>query len=101
MLRSDTSPVQDRIKRLKDMAFPGKIQFSACDNTKLGMEKTEGHAIPMLPEATIVACIGPRTAYDARAAGLAVNVIAETRSATSLVESLVEYAMSRTESTDV
>jgi uroporphyrinogen-III synthase len=45
-----------------------------------------------LPVTTIVACIGPRTAYDARAAGLAVNVIAETRSATSLVESLVEYA---------
>jgi uroporphyrinogen-III synthase len=45
-----------------------------------------------LPETTIVACIGPRTAYDARAAGLAVNVIAETRSAASLVESLVEYA---------
>jgi uroporphyrinogen-III synthase len=32
-----------------------------------------------LPETTIVACIGPRTAYDARAAGLAVNVIAESR----------------------
>ena len=45
-----------------------------------------------LPATTIVACIGPRTAYDARAAGLAVNVIAENRSATSLVESLVEYA---------
>jgi uroporphyrinogen-III synthase len=45
-----------------------------------------------LPAATIVACIGPRTAYDARAAGLVVNVIAETRSATSLVESLAEYA---------
>jgi uroporphyrinogen-III synthase len=45
-----------------------------------------------LPESTIVACIGPRTAYDARAAGLVVNVIAETRSAASLVESLVEYA---------
>jgi len=54
MLRSDTSPVQDRIKRLKDLVFPGKIQFSACNNTKQGMEKTEGHAIPVLPEATIV-----------------------------------------------
>jgi intracellular sulfur oxidation DsrE/DsrF family protein len=54
MLRADTSPVQDRIKRLKDMAFPGKIQFSACNNTKQGMEKTEGHAISVLPEATIV-----------------------------------------------
>jgi uncharacterized protein len=54
MLRADTSPVQDRIKRLKDMVFPGKIQFSACNNTKQGMEKTEGHAISILPGATIV-----------------------------------------------
>ena len=54
MLRSDTSPVQDRIKRLKDMAFPGKIQFSACNNTKQGMEKAEGHAISIVPDATIV-----------------------------------------------
>jgi uncharacterized protein len=54
MLRADTSPVQNRIKRLKDMAFPGKIQFSACNNTKQGMEKTEGHAISILPDATIV-----------------------------------------------
>jgi uncharacterized protein len=54
MLRADTSPVQDRIKRLKDMVFPGKIQFSACNNTKQGMEKTEGHAISIVPDATIV-----------------------------------------------
>src|ERR1700688_4898038 len=54
MLRADTSPVQDRVKRLKDMAFPGKIQFSACNITRQGMEKTEGHAISILPEATIV-----------------------------------------------
>ena len=54
MLRTDSSPVQDRIRRLKDMAFPGKIQFSACNNTKQGMEKAEGHAISIVPEATIV-----------------------------------------------
>jgi uncharacterized protein len=54
MLRTDTSPVQDRIKRLKDMVFPGKIQFSACNNTRQGMEKTEGHAIPIVSEATVV-----------------------------------------------
>jgi hypothetical protein len=54
MLRADTSPVQDRIKRLKDMSFPGKIQFSACNVTKQGMEKAEGHAISVLPEASIV-----------------------------------------------
>src|ERR1700745_3326855 len=44
MLRADTSPVQDRIRRLKDLVFPGKIQFSACNHTKEGMEKAEGHA---------------------------------------------------------
>jgi uncharacterized protein len=54
MLRADTSPVQDRIKRLKDLAFPGKIQFSACNITKQGMEKAEGHAISVLSDATIV-----------------------------------------------
>jgi hypothetical protein len=54
MLRTDTTPVRDRIKQLKDMAFPGKIQFSACNNTKQGMEKAEGHAISIVPDASIV-----------------------------------------------
>jgi intracellular sulfur oxidation DsrE/DsrF family protein len=54
MLRSDTSPVQDRIKRLRELSFPGKIQFSACNNTKQSMEKNEGKAIPIVSEATIV-----------------------------------------------
>jgi intracellular sulfur oxidation DsrE/DsrF family protein len=54
MLRADTSPVQDRIKRLKDYAFPSKIQFSACNNTKEGMAKNEGHPIDLLSEAVIV-----------------------------------------------
>lgn len=54
MLRADTSPVRDRIKRLKDMAFPSKVQFSACNNTKQGMEKAEGHAISIVPEASVV-----------------------------------------------
>jgi intracellular sulfur oxidation DsrE/DsrF family protein len=46
MLRADTSPVQDRIKQLKAMAFPAKIQFSACNNTKQGMEKTRATRFP-------------------------------------------------------
>ena len=54
MLRSDTSPVQDRLKRLKEMAFPSKVQFSACNNTRQGMEKTEGKAISVVSDATIV-----------------------------------------------
>jgi len=54
MLRADTSPVQDRLKQLKELAFPSKVQFSACNNTKQGMEKVEGKAIPIVPDATIV-----------------------------------------------
>lgn len=45
-----------------------------------------------LPSTTVVACIGPRTAFDAREAGLVVHVIAESRSAESLVEALAEQA---------
>jgi intracellular sulfur oxidation DsrE/DsrF family protein len=54
MLRTDTSPVQDRIKLLKDMVFAGKIRFSACNVTKQGMEKTEGHAVSVVPDASVV-----------------------------------------------
>jgi intracellular sulfur oxidation DsrE/DsrF family protein len=54
MLRDDTSPVKDRIKRLKELAFPGKIQFSACNNTKQGMEKAEGKAVSIISDATLV-----------------------------------------------
>ncbi|MCU1405897.1 MAG: uroporphyrinogen-III synthase [Glaciihabitans sp.] len=50
-----------------------------------------------LPADTIVACIGPRTAFDARAAGLTVNVIAEFRTTSSLVDSLAEHAADPTE----
>jgi intracellular sulfur oxidation DsrE/DsrF family protein len=54
MLRADTSPVKDRIKTLKEMAFPGKVQFSACNVTKEGMEKKEGHPIAVVSEAALV-----------------------------------------------
>ena len=46
-----------------------------------------------VPVDTVIACIGPRTAFDARAAGIAVHIIAENRSADSLIEALVEYAL--------
>ena len=50
-----------------------------------------------LPDETIVAAIGPRTTFDARAAGLTVHVIAEFRSASSLVEGLAEYVIAQGE----
>jgi intracellular sulfur oxidation DsrE/DsrF family protein len=52
MLRDDTSPVKDRIKAMR--AKIKNVAFSACDNTKRAMEKTEGKEMTLIPEATIV-----------------------------------------------
>ena len=54
MLRDDTSPVKDRIKQLKDYAFPSTVQFSACGNTKENMEKKEGKPVNIVSEAVLV-----------------------------------------------
>jgi uncharacterized protein len=54
MLREDTSPVKDRIKQLMELSFPSNITFSACNVTKQGMEKREGHAITIIPQASLV-----------------------------------------------
>ena len=54
MFRDDKSPVKDRLKQISEMAFPSKVKFSACNNTKQGMEKKEGHPITILPEASLV-----------------------------------------------
>lgn len=54
MLRADTSPVKDRIKQIVDASFPSELKLAACNNTKEGMEKREGRAISMIPEAGLV-----------------------------------------------
>jgi uncharacterized protein len=54
MLREDTSPVKERIKRIAEETFPAKVVFSACNNTKEGMEKREGRTIIIVPQATLV-----------------------------------------------
>jgi uroporphyrinogen-III synthase len=48
-----------------------------------------------IPESTIVAAIGPQTARDARAFGLRVDVIAEERTAASLIAAVVNAATTR------
>jgi intracellular sulfur oxidation DsrE/DsrF family protein len=53
MLRSDTSQVKDRIKEMVGK-YATRIKFAACNNTIQGMEKREGHAISIIPEAIIV-----------------------------------------------
>ena len=53
MLRADTSQVKDRIKEMVGQ-YSTRIKFAACNNTMQAMEKREGHAIPIIPEATVV-----------------------------------------------
>ena len=54
MLRDDTSPVKDRLKQTSELCFPSRITFSACNNTKEGMEKREGHPIAIVSQAGLV-----------------------------------------------
>ncbi len=52
MLRDDTSPVKAEIQSLRKL--DPKVVFSACNNTKMGMEKKEGKTIPIISEAVVV-----------------------------------------------
>ncbi|MDE2576625.1 MAG: DsrE family protein [Rhodospirillales bacterium] len=52
MLRDDTSPVKARLTQMKE-AMPN-LTLSACNNTKMAMERAEGHEIIILPVARIV-----------------------------------------------
>jgi intracellular sulfur oxidation DsrE/DsrF family protein len=54
MFREDKSPVKDRLKSIQSGSFPSKVAYSACGNTMKGMEKAEGHSIPIVPEAKVV-----------------------------------------------
>ncbi len=48
-----------------------------------------------IPRDTCIACIGDVTALDAQAAGLSVDVIARTRTASSLVDTLADFVRAR------
>ena len=52
MLRTDTSPVMDRIASISE-SIP-EVKFSACGNTIAGMTKKEGAAPPITEHAGVV-----------------------------------------------
>jgi uncharacterized protein len=52
MLREDTSPVKDDIQSTRTKV--PQLAFSACNNTKRAMEKTEGKTIPLIEDAVVV-----------------------------------------------
>ena len=51
----------------------------------------------VVPPQTVIACIGPRTAADAEAAGLRVDLVARERTSTSLLDTLEELAEHRSQ----
>lgn len=52
MLRSDTSPVKDRIGPMS-LENPN-LKFIACANTQANQSKAEGKEVPLLSEATVM-----------------------------------------------
>jgi intracellular sulfur oxidation DsrE/DsrF family protein len=52
MLRSDTSPVKDRVTNFRKSMT--NVSFKACGNTIAAMERNEGHKIPLLPDIPVV-----------------------------------------------
>lgn len=52
--------------------------------------------IGLVPSRTVLACIGPRTAMDAEAAGLRVDLVARERTSESMIATLEELAAHRT-----
>ncbi|GAB3403374.1 hypothetical protein GCM10027515_14270 [Schumannella luteola] len=80
-------PVADAVKQ---EVAAGGIQAVLVSSGSVARQVAE--QLTPLPDSVIVACIGPRTAFDARAAGLPVHIIAEERSARSLIDALLDYA---------
>lgn len=48
---------------------------------------------PEVPETTLIAAIGPRTAKDARRAGLSVDVVAETQTVDALIDAVARFSL--------
>lgn len=85
--RTVAVPVADSVRR---DAASGRIQAILITSGSVARQIAE--QLTPIPEATVIVCIGPRTAFDARAAGLTVHAIAEFRSADALVDALAEHA---------
>jgi uroporphyrinogen-III synthase len=82
-------PVDERV--VADVAA-GRIHAVLVTSGSVAQQVQE--QLGPIPESTLVACIGPRTADDASAAGLRVDIVADDRSADSLIEALVNARQS-------
>ncbi|MDX2376416.1 uroporphyrinogen-III synthase [Microbacterium sp. LRZ72] len=81
-------PVTERIAR--DV---GNGRINAILVTSGSVAEQVREQFPEIPDATVIAAIGPRTAKDARRAGLPVNVIAEQQTVGALIDAVSRLAL--------
>lgn len=88
--RTVGEPVDDRV--IEDVRS-GRISIILV--TSGSVAEQVARQFGPLPETTIVAAIGPRTAKDARAVGLDVAVVAREQTVAGLIDSVVELVANR------
>jgi len=81
-------PVTDRIA---EDVRSGRINAILVTSGSVAQQVQE--QFPEVPESTLIAAIGPRTAKDARRAGLDVDVIAETQTVDALIDAVGKFSL--------
>lgn len=81
-------PVTDRIRRDVDS---GRINAILITSGSVAQQVRE--QFPEIPEETLLAAIGPRTAKDARKAGLSIQVVADKQTVDALIEAVSHFTL--------
>lgn len=81
-------PVTDRIRRDVDS---GRINAILVTSGSVASQVRE--QFPEIPDETLIAAIGPRTAKDARKAGLPITVVADKQTVDALIEAVSQFAL--------
>lgn len=81
-------PVTDRIRRDVDS---GRINAILITSGSVAHQVRE--QFPEIPNETLLAAIGPRTAKDARKAGLSIQVVADKQTVDALIEAVSHFTL--------
>ena len=81
-------PVTDRIA---EDVRSGRINAILVTSGSVAQQVHE--QFPDVPETTLIAAIGPRTARDAERAGLEVDVVAETQTVAALIDAVARFSL--------
>lgn len=81
-------PVTDRIRRDVES---GRINAILVTSGSVAAQVRE--QFPQIPGTTLLAAIGPRTAKDAREAGLSVSVIADRQTVDALIDAVSQFTL--------